>query len=105
VVHVGYSNTGFVRTVEFLGSPTSNISTDQVAIPDGPALPDAQLSNSSATDTVTRVQAIAATPDPPSITLDDIRAAQAEDDNLLPVIQALLDQKEPAYADLRQYQE
>jgi len=33
-----------------------------------------------------RVQAIAATPDPLSITLDDIRAAQADDDNLLPVI-------------------
>jgi len=47
-------------------------------------------------DAVTRVQAIAATPDPPPITLDDIRAAQAEDDNLLPVIQALLDQKQPA---------
>jgi len=47
-----------------------------------------------------RVQAIAATPDPPPITLDDIRAAQAADDNLLPVIQALLDQKQPASADL-----
>ena len=53
----------------------------------------------------TRVQAIAATPDPPSITLDDIRAVQAEDDNLVPVIQPLLDQAQPAHADLRQYPE
>ena len=52
-----------------------------------------------------RVQAVAATPDPPPITLDDIRTAQAADDNLLPVIQALLDQKQPASADLRQYPE
>jgi len=61
--------------------------------------------DSSDSDTVTRVQAIAATPDPPPITLDDIRAAQAEDDNLLPVIQALLDQKQPVHTDLRQYPE
>jgi len=84
----------------FLSSPTSSISTNQVVIPDGPASPDAPLSDLPATDTVTRVQAIAATPDPLSIALDDIRAAQAEDDNLLPVIQALLDQKQPAHADL-----
>jgi len=56
--------------------------------------------DSSDSDTVTRVQAIAATIDLPPITLDDIHAAQAEDDNLLPVIQALLDQKQPAHADL-----
>jgi len=78
----------------------SSIPINQVAIPDGPAPSDAPLSDSPKTDTITRVQAIAATPDPPSITLDDIRAAQAEDDNLLPVIQALLDQKQPAHADL-----
>ena len=52
-----------------------------------------------------QVQAIVATPNPPSITLDDIRTVQAEDDNFLPVIQALLDQKQPAHADLRQYPE
>jgi len=44
-------------------------------------------------------------PEPLPITLDDIRAVQAEDDNLLPVIQALLVQKQPAHADLRQYPE
>jgi len=37
--------------------------------------------------------------------LDDIHTAQAADDNLLPVIQALLDQKRPAHADIRQYPE
>jgi len=58
-----------------------------------------------ATDTVTRVQAIAATPERLSIALHDICAAQAEDDNLLPVIQALLDQNQPAHADLREYPE
>ena len=89
----------------FLGLPASSTLTNQVAIPDGPASPDALLSDSSATDTVTRVQAIAATPDPLPITLDDICTARAEDDNLLPVIQALLDQKQPAHANLRQYPE
>jgi len=89
----------------FLGSPTSSASTSQVVIPDGPASPDAPLSSSPATDTVTQVQAIATTFEPPSITLDDILTVQVEDDNLLPVIQALLDQAQPAHADLRQYPE
>jgi len=34
-----------------------------------------------------------------------MKFAQAADDNLLPVIRALLDQKQPASADLRQYPE
>ena len=57
--------------------------------------------DSSDSNAVTRVQVIVATPDPPPITLDDIRTAQAEDDNLLPVIQALLDQKQPVHTDLQ----
>jgi len=61
----------------FLGLPPSSISANRVEIPDGPISPDAPLSGSPATDTVTRVQAIAATLEPPSITLDDIRAVQA----------------------------
>jgi len=61
--------------------------------------------NSSDSNAAMRVRAIAATADPPPITLDDVCAAQAEDDNLLPVVQALLDQKQPASADLRQYPE
>ena len=48
---------------------------------------------------------VATTPEPPSITLNDICTAQAEDDNLIPVIQALLDQNQPAHDDLRQYPE
>jgi len=52
-----------------------------------------------------QVQAVTATSEPPPITLDEIRVAQTEDDNLLPVIQALLEQKQPASADLRQYPE
>jgi len=83
----------------FLGSQASDNSINQVGTPDAP------LSGSSATDTATRIQAIAATPEPPSITLDDIRAAHADDDNLLPVIQALLDQTRPAHADLQQFPE
>ena len=77
----------------------------QVETPDDPALPGTPISTSPTADTATRVQAIAATPEPTSITLDDIRTAQAEDDNLLPVIQALLDQTQPAHADLRQFPE
>ena len=89
----------------FLGSQASNNSTNQVGTPDSPVSPDASLSGSPATDTTTRIQAIAAIPEPPSITLDDIRAAQAKDDNLLPVMQALLDQTRPAHAYLRQFPE
>jgi len=44
-------------------------------------------------------------PEPSPIMHDDIRAAQAADDNLLPIIQALLDRKQPAHADIRQYPE
>jgi len=46
-----------------------------------------------------------ATPEPPSITLDNIRTVQAKDDNLLAVIEALLDQIRLAHADLRQFPE
>ena len=63
-----------------------------------PAMP---ISGSSDTDATARVQAVATTTEPPSI----IRTAQAEDDNLLPVIQALADQMRPAHADIRQYPE
>ena len=79
----------------------SSIPINQVAILDGLVSPDAPLSDSPAINTVTRGQVVAPTPDLLSITLYDIRAAQAEDDNLLPVIQALLDQKQAAHADLR----
>jgi len=83
-----------------LGSPASSIATNQVDRSANPVSPASPTLDSSDSDTVTRVQAIAATPDPLPITLDDIRAAQAADDNLLPVIQALLDQKQLAHADL-----
>jgi len=78
---------------------------DQVDESANPAVPASPTPSSSDSDTTLGVQAIAATPGPPPIALDDIRAAQAADDNLLPVIQALLDQKQPASADLRQYPE
>ena len=89
----------------FLGLPTSSTSTDQVKRSVSPVSPAMPMLDSSDNDAITRIQAIVAMPEPPSITLDNIRAAQAEDDNLLPVIQALLDQKQPAHADLRQYPE
>jgi len=88
-----------------LDSFPSRIATDQVDRSASPVAPASPTVGPSDTDTVTQVQAISATPDPPPITLDDIRAAQAADDNLLPVIQALLDQKQPASANLRQYPE
>jgi len=66
-----------------------------VETPDNPVSSDAAM----------RVQAIEATPEPTSITLDDIRTAQVEDDNLQPVIHALLDQSQPAHANIRQYPE
>jgi len=88
-----------------LDSPLSSDAIDRVDGSANPVVPASPTPSSSDCDTVLRVQAIAATPDPPPITLDDIRTAQAADDNLLPVIQALLDQKQPASADLRQYPE
>ena len=93
-----------------LDSSSSSNATDRVdesadlTVPASP-IPASPTLDSSDSDTVVRVQAVAATPDPPPITIDDIRTAQAADDNLLPVIQALLDQKQPASADLRQYPE
>jgi len=86
-----------------LGSPSSSIEPKQVDGSTNPVVPASPILNSSDSDAAMRVQAIVATPDPPPITLDDIRVAQAEDDNLLPVIQALLDQKQPVSTDLRQY--
>jgi len=68
-----------------------SVATNQVDRSASPVVPVAPTVDSSDSNTVTRVQAIAATPDPPPITLDDIRVAQAADDNLLRVIQALLD--------------
>jgi len=92
-------------SMSLLDSPSSSIAIGQVDESANPAVPASPTLDSSDSDTVMQVQAIAATPDPPPITLDDIRTAQAADDNLLPVIQALLDQKQPASADLRQYPE
>jgi len=69
-------------------SPSSRISTDQVDSSASLAVPALPMLNSSDNDAATRVQVITAMP---PITLDEIRVAQAEDDNLLPVIQALLD--------------
>ena len=88
-----------------LNSTSPSIANDRVDESANPAVPASPTLDPSDSDTVKRVQAIAAMPDPPPIMLDEIRAAQAADDNLLPVIQALLDQKQPASADLRQYPE
>jgi len=89
----------------FLGSPTSSISTNQAEGSVSPVMPATPMPDSSTNDAAMRVQAITAMPEPPSIMLNDIRTAQAADDNLLPVTQALLDQKRPAHADIRQYPE
>jgi len=99
------STTGTPASSNFLDSPSPSTSIDQADKSASPVAPASPILGSSDSDAVTRVQAIAATPDPPPITMDDIRAAQAEDDNLLPVIQALLDQKQPVSTDLRQYPE
>jgi len=89
----------------FLGLLPSSISTSQAEKSVSPVVPATPMLDSSDSDAVRRVQAIAATLEPPSIMLDDIRTAQVADDNLLPVIQALLNQKRPAHADIRQYPE
>jgi len=92
--------------VSFLESPTSSsILANQVDSSVSLVMPVMPISSSSDTDAMARVQAVPATPEPPSITLDEIRTAQVEDDNLLPVIQALADQVRPVHADIRQYPE
>jgi len=88
-----------------LDLPSSGKAIDQVDGSANSVVPASPTVNPSDSDTTLRVQTIAATPDPPPITLDDIRTAQAVDNNLLPVIQALLEQKQPASVDLRQYPE
>jgi len=56
-------------------------------------------------DVSARIQALEATPGPTSISLDDICQAQADNDSLQPVLQALKDQTKPPQSDLRQYPE
>ena len=80
-----------------------SVLADQVESSVSPVLPAMPISNSSDTDAAMRVQAVTAAPEPSSISLDETCTAQAEDDNLLPVIQALADQMRPAHADIRQY--
>jgi len=99
------SEVGTPTSSSLLNSTSPSIAGDQADELANPVVPASPTLDPSDSDTVMRVQAVAATPDPPPITLDDIRTAQAADDNLLPVIQALLDQKQPASADLRQYLE
>jgi len=84
------------KSTSFISPQVSDTAVDQVEAPNNPVLLDSPIPTSPTTNIATRVQAIVATPEPTSITLDDIRTAQAEDDNLQPVIQALLDQTQPA---------
>ena len=71
-------------------STSSDTLVKRVDLSVNPVTPVTPISDSSDTDATARVQAVATATEPPSITLDEIRTAQAEDDNLLPVIQACL---------------
>jgi len=56
-------------------------------------------------DIIAWIQAREVTPELASITLDEIRQAQADDDSFRPVLHTFKDQVKPLYSDLRQYPE
>ena len=85
------------------GPLTSDHASDQVETPDPPVLSDTVAHTPSTHDVAAWIQALEATPELASITMDEIRQAQAADDSLQPVIQALKDRVQPPYRGLRQH--
>jgi len=73
--------------------------------PDLLALTDAMAHMPPPSDISARIQALEATAEPLSISLDEIRQSKADDDSLRPVLQAMKDQTKLPSSDLRQYPE
>jgi len=73
--------------------------------PSLPTLVDAVAHMPPLSDASARIQALEVTPEPASFTVDEIQQAQADDDSLRSVLQALKDQTKPRQSDFCQYPE
>jgi len=69
--------------------------SDQLEVPVLPVSTEEAIHASPPNDVTARAQVLGITAEPASITLDDIREAQSVDDNLQPVIQALIAKVKP----------
>jgi len=82
-----------------------DIASDLLEAPELPVLPSEATHASPTNDIMARSQVLGITTEPASITLDDICEAQSTDDNLQPVIQALVEGVKPPPGSLRDYPE
>jgi len=85
-----------------IGLLSSGNASDQLQSPDLPALSDVVSHTPSLNDIAVQIQVLEATPKIASITLDGICHAQAADDSLRPVLQALKDQAKPPHSGICQ---
>jgi len=74
---------------------TLDLASDQTEVPVLPVSTDEATHASPLNDVTVRAQVLGITVEPASITLDDIREAQFVDNNLQPVIQALIAKVKP----------
>jgi len=87
------------------GQALTGIAPDLSKSPASPASMDAAAHMPLSNDVSAWIQSLEATPEPESITLDEVPQAQADDHSLRPILQALKDQTKPPQSSLRQYPE
>jgi len=78
---------------------------DLLEVPVFPVSPNEATHASPTNDVTARTKVFGVTAKPSSLTLEDIHNAQAVDDSLQPVIQALVDGVKPSQESLRDYPE
>jgi len=83
----------------------SDSASDFLEAPVFPVLPSDATHTSPTNDVTARTHVFSVTTEPASLSLEDIREAQAADDSLQPVIQALADGVKPPQDGLRDYPE
>jgi len=74
-------------------------------VPELPVSPDEAIHTSPTNDVTARTQVLGITAEPTSLNLDKIHEAQSVDDNLQPVIQALVNKMKPPQGSLHDYHE
>jgi len=77
---------------------TSDYASDHLEVPELPVSPDDTTQASPTNDVTARTEVFSVTAEPTSITLDEIHESQSADDNLQPVIQALMNKVKPPQA-------
>jgi len=82
-----------------------DFASDPLEMPELPVSPDEATHASPMNDVMARTQVLGIITEPTSVTLDEIREAQSIDDNLQPVIQALMNKVKPPQGTLREYPE